>query len=97
MTRQGRTHGPTRVPGSRLNPDLAERPLTEDAAVGDAVQRDPAGQAQGRKPRLPVHRVGQSQHDVLGDGLHGRRQVLFPAGDLRFRLPGRTIEQRLEP
>ena len=84
------------VAGGRLDVDLAERRVLADLAVGDAVHRAAAGQAQ---PRLPASRAcTPSQHverglleDRLqrrGDGLVSRRR---PA-----RRGGAPAEQLLE-
>jgi hypothetical protein len=39
--------GAAGVARGRLDPDLLERPLAEDAAVADAVESDAAGEAEG--------------------------------------------------
>ena len=47
------------VAGGRLDPDVLERPLAQDAAVADAVQRHAAGQAQVLRCRSARARAGR--------------------------------------
>jgi len=57
--------GAAAVAGGRLHVELLERRLPEDAAVGDAVERDAAGERQPRQPRLRVGRPRHRQQHIL--------------------------------
>ena len=82
------------VAGRGLNPDVFERPLAQEAAVRDAVQRDAARHAEiflaGKLVRVARH----LQDDLLGHHLDRPRDVHLALGDFRFRLPRRAAEQR---
>src|SRR5262245_1739258 len=70
-----RSEGPARIPGSRLYPDIVERPFAEEPAVGNTIQGNAARQHQvllrGALIELPSH----PEDDFLGDYLDTRRQV----------------------
>src|SRR6185437_5974755 len=54
------------IAGRGLHPDAVEDVLAQQLAVGDAVQRHAAGQADVLRTRLLLHRAGEAQHDLLG-------------------------------
>ena len=73
---EGRAQRAAGIAGGGLDPDVVEAPVAQDLAVGDAVQRDAAGQAQVRHPGLRCARArGQAQHDLLGHGLDGGGEI----------------------
>ena len=70
--------GPQRaapVAGGRLHVELLERRLPQQAAVGDAVEGDPAGQTELPEPGPLVEISRHPQQNLLGDGLHAGRDV----------------------
>ena len=90
---------PQRSPGiarRRLDPDVVERPLAQDAAVADAVECDPACQTQVPLAGLPVYVTGGREHDLLGDQLNRGGDVHVPLGDRRLRRASRAPEQTVE-
>ena len=72
---QRRAQRPARVARGRLNPNVVERPFTENTAVADAVQRDASGETQVSGAGLCVDVRGRTQHDLLGHALNRRRHV----------------------
>ena len=85
------------VPRRRLDPDVVERPLAQDAPVADAVERDAAGQAELAQPGLGVDVARRPQHRLLGNRLDRRGDVHLALGDGRLGPPRRPVEQRVEP
>src|SRR5262245_30877840 len=79
-----------------LDEEAAERALSQNPAVADAVQRHAAGQAEVLAPRFPVQGAGEAEHHLLGDVLDGPREVHLPLGEQRLRLAGRAAEERVE-
>ena len=59
----------------RLHPDVVENVLTQQLAVGDAIQRHAAGQADVPGAGFLPHRAAEPEHDFLGDGLHRGREI----------------------
>src|SRR5437588_8438061 len=59
---QGSTQGPAGVTGGRLNPDIVERSLAQQPAVGHAVERHPAGQYQVFHPAPAMQIASEAQH-----------------------------------
>ena len=59
---QRRAHRPAGIAGSGLNPDSPESAVAQNFSVGDAVQRDAAGQAEvfERRSRRRSERVMRS-------------------------------------
>ena len=49
-----------------LDPEILERPFAEQAAVGDAIQRDAAGQTEAFQLGLTVRMFRQLEHNLLG-------------------------------
>ena len=84
------------VAGRRLNPDVVERPLAQQPAVGHAVERHAAGQHQTRHARLAEQLPADREHRVFGHRLDARRQVHVPLLDVRFGMPRRAAEQLVE-
>ncbi len=68
--RKRHADGTTRVAGRRLNPDFLERPLTQDAAVGDAIERDTAGKTQVSQTGLAMGEPRHLEHHLFGDVLN---------------------------
>ena len=58
------------VAGRRLHPDLVEGALAEQSSVGDAVECDPARQAEIPLPRLFVRSPADAQDCLLHHDLH---------------------------
>ena len=56
----------------RLDPESLERPLAQQPAVADAVERDAAGEAEVLHAGLAVHVARHAQHDLLGHHLDRR-------------------------
>jgi hypothetical protein len=96
QVKQRRAQGPAGVARGGLNPQPLEGSLAREAPVGDAVERDPAGEAEVVEPGLRVDVAGDAAQHLLGDGLDGRRQVQLPAGQRRLRRPRRPAEEPLE-
>ena len=87
---------PAGVASRRLDPDLVEDALAQDATVADAVERDPACQAEVIQPGFAVGEASHLHHDLFGDLLHGAREVHLELGQLRLGAPRWTPEQLLE-
>ena len=96
MHEHRRAERAARVARRRRNPDVLENLLAQQDAVGDAIERDAAREAEifraGDFLRVPRH----PQHDLLGDFLDGRRQVHFALRDHRFGIARRAAEQFVE-
>ena len=84
------------VAGRGLNPDVVERALAQQSAIGDAVQRHAAGQTRFFMPVSAMHLLANGQHGLLGDGLNARREIHVPLLDVRFRIARRPAEQIVE-
>ena len=86
-----------RIAGSRLNPDVIERPLAQDPPVTHAVQRDAAGQHKflqsGEAMRLARH----PQHRLLGNQLNACGKVHVPLLETRLGIARRSAEQIMKP
>ena len=61
----GHAERTARVAGGRLDPQLLERPLAEEAPVGYAVERHSPREAELVQSRLPVDGAGHSYHDLF--------------------------------
>ena len=88
------------VAGGRLDPDVLERPLAQDAAVADAVERDAAGQARGSsRPVSLVHVARHAQHDLFGHLLDRRGEVHLALRERRLglRAAARRTARRTSP
>ena len=73
QTNSAAPSAPPGVAGRRLDPEPLERPLAQQPAVGHAVQRDAAGQAQVRARRSAACTCRAiREHDLLGHGLDRR-------------------------
>ena len=66
---------PAGVPGRRLNPDVLKRPFPQDPAVGHAVERHAAGQAEILHPGQLLCEPGGLEHDLFGHFLDGGCEV----------------------
>ena len=90
------TERPAGVAGRRLNPQILERSLAEDAAVADTVERDAAGEAQVLHPRLLVYVAGTPEHDLLSHFLDGRGDIHIAMRDPRVGFAWRCAEKPME-
>ncbi len=96
--KQRGTQGTARIARGGLNPDVLERALAEQPAVGDAVQRHAAGHHQILGPSGALPGVtGRLEHHVLGDPLNTGRQIHVPLLQPRLRLTRRAAEELGEP
>jgi hypothetical protein len=77
---QGGTEGGARVAGGGLHPHVLERALGREPPVGDAVERDTAGQRDRPFTGPGVQPSGQVEHDLLEPLLHRGRQVRVHVG-----------------
>lgn len=84
------------VAGRRLHPDVVEGTLTQQAAVGHAVERDPAAEHRLALAGELVAVVRHAQHDLLDDVLDRPGQVALAAGDGAVGMPGRAVEEQVE-
>ena len=82
---QGRADRRAGVVRRGLDVDVLERRALEDHAVGDAVQRHAAGQADLLQPGSLVHVVQQREVALLEHELHRGRQVGVPVLELAPR------------
>ena len=85
---QGRAERPAGVAGRRLDPDVVERPLAQQPAVGHAVERDAAGQDEVLHAGSRVNVAADPQHDLLGHRLDAGGQVHVPLLEGRLRMHG---------
>ena len=69
--------GAAGIARGRLNPNLIEGLLAQDAPVADAVQRDAAGQTQIAQAGLAPREARHLQHHFLGDVLNRSRKIHF--------------------
>ena len=82
----------------RLDPDVLERPFAQQPAVGDAVERDAAGQHQVLHAGLAgaASRPMRSTTSSV-TRLDAGRQIHVPLLERRLRLARRPAEQLVEP
>ena len=85
------------IAGGRLNPDVLERPFTQQAPVRHAVERHAAGHDQVGCVGQAVEMPRRAEHRVFAHHLNGRGEVHFLRGDERLGLTRRTAEQLMEP
>jgi hypothetical protein len=72
---EGRAERTTRVPRSRLNPEVFERAFADDPPVGDAVECDATRHAEILHAGLLVEVSRDAEHDLLGHALDTRRHI----------------------
>ena len=84
------------VAGRRLHPDALELAVAQHLAVGHAVERDAAGEAQVLRAGLGRERAREPQHDLLGHRLDRGGEVHVALGEQAFRVARRAAEQRVE-
>src|SRR5262249_56843652 len=82
--KQGGPDRAARITGGGLNPQTAERPLAQDAAIANAVQRHPTGQAEVLAAGVTVERASQAEHHFLGHFLDRPRRVQLELGEVRL-------------
>ncbi len=92
----GDTQRTTGVARGRLDPQPLEGPLAQQPAVGDAVQRHAAGQAEVLEAGLAVHGARHAHDDLLADHLDRAGQIHIPLSYLGLRDPRRAAEQAVE-
>jgi hypothetical protein len=73
----------------RLDPEVRERPLAQQPAVADAVERDAARQAQVRRAGACVGGARHPQHDLFAHHLHRAREIHLALRQPAFGLPRR--------
>jgi hypothetical protein len=95
--RQSRADGAAGVSGRRLHPDIPERLLAQNFAVGDAVERDAAGQAKIFRSALARKAARQPQHDLFSHLLHGGGEIHVTLLQSFRRIARLAAEQRVEP
>jgi hypothetical protein len=87
-------HRPAGVACRRLNPDVGESAVAQHLAVGDAIERDAAGEAEIGHFVLAGKRAREPQDHVLGDGLNGGGHVHVKVREqILVRPPHRLSEQ----
>jgi len=91
------------VAGSGLDPEAIEPSFAQQLAVGDAVERDAAGEAEVLLAGFFLDSPGQLQHHLFGDRLDGGRESsrlwrLWPDGRFEPLLAGRPfVAQAVTP
>ena len=93
---QGGAEGATGIAGGGLNPDVVEDSLAQDAAVGDAVQGDAAGEAKIFEAGFAAGVAGDAKHDLFGHVLDGAGEVHVALGEGGFGVAGRAAEEAVE-
>ena len=92
MGGQGGAQRPTGIPRRRLYPDVVEVAVAQDFAVGDAVQRHAAGEAEVGNAGFGGQGAGQTQHRLVEHHLDRGRQVHVALADPGLRVPRRAAE-----
>src|SRR5262249_6884961 len=85
-----------RVACRRLDPDLIEDALAQDAAVADAIERDAACQTEIAQSGLALREARHLDHHLFGDLLNRARQVHFALRQLRLGGARRSAKQLRE-
>ena len=93
VSQGGGAEAPSGVSGGGLDEQPLERPLAQDAAVGDHVEGHATRHAEVGEPGLLMEPGGLGEQDLLQRGLEAARHVLVEAGDLGFRAPRWLAEQ----
>ena len=93
---QGSPQSAAGIAGGGLNPDVLERPFTQQPAVGDAVERHATRHHEVLHPGLAVQLAPYAQHDLLGHFLDAGRQVHVPLLQPGVRLARRSAEELVE-
>ena len=97
--RERRAERAAGVAGGRLHPDVLEGAVAQDLAVGDAIERDAAGEAEIVEAVLARQRARQPQHHLLGHRLdrggdvhvERREQFLGPVAHRRAEQIGELL------
>ena len=80
----------------RLDPDVLELAVAQHLAVGDAIERHAAGEAEILGAGLAGERARQAQHDLLGHRLDRGGEIHVALGQQLVGLARRRAEQRVE-
>ena len=80
----------------RLNPDVLERPVAQNLAVADAVERHAAGHDEVLRLRQRMQVPRALEHHLLAHDLHRRRQIHLALRDRRLRIARRPAEEPVE-
>src|SRR6516165_2780246 len=64
-----------RITGSRLNPDIVDRPVSEDLAIDHTIERHSSSKTQILFAGLLNETAGKAHHGVLDHDLNGCRQI----------------------
>ena len=94
-----RERGAERAAGiarGRLDPDALEFAVAQHLAVGHAVERHAAGEAQILRAGLACERARQAQHDFLRDRLDRGGEIHVALGQQLVGLARRRAEQAIE-
>ena len=91
-----RAQGAPRIACGRLDPDLFKRAFPQKSTVGHAVESDAAGKAKVFIAGDFVNMPPDLEHDLLGHGLDGTREVHVHLAHLAFRLPWSAAEEGVE-
>ena len=90
------TKGATGIAGGRLNPDVFKGTFSQNSAVADTVQGNPAREAEVFLPGDFVDVPGGAQHHFFGNYLDRSCQVHLFLRELGFRFSWRTAKQPVE-
>src|SRR5690606_34064530 len=88
----GHAERSTRVAGGRLDPELLDRAVAEEAPLPPAVLRHTAREAEPVEHGLLVHRTRHSEHGLFAHVLNGPGEVHLPLCEIRLRLARRPPE-----
>src|SRR5579875_882972 len=81
------------VARGRLHPDIAENLLSQELAVGDAVERDAARKTEIFDIQFAPGGTREPAYDFFGHLLDRRRKVHLTLGQRGFRLTRRAAEK----
>lgn len=85
------------IAGRWLDPDALELSLAQDLAIGDAVERDAAGETEVRHAGFGSERAGETQDNLLGDRLDRSGDVHLALADRVFAAARLAAEQLVKP
>jgi len=85
---EGGAEGAAGVAGRGLDPEALEDAVAQQATVGDAVERDAAGEAEVFLAGPALHVPGHAQHDFFGHHLDAGGKVHLALRQGAFGLAG---------